>query len=112
VSHPLAIYEAAAIRLSETTTQAIADELRGMWLAFHLFDGTQAGGRVYDTRKDAVYDNRNDPMACCFLQVPWDHCTVREAQAFLNFNRTAHDQGFRMSDPADDVEPVMPNNLY
>jgi hypothetical protein len=102
-------YSDAAHRAADLLTAAFVDGLTGGWIALRLSDGG-SDGKVYVTRRGAVVHQLHQTQ-CAYAQVMLGGMSPKEAQAFLDFNRGAYDQGFRMSDP-EDPEPVRPLSLY
>lgn len=78
----------------------------GKWSAIRLADGS-SDGVFYDTRADAIEHQLHESL-CCYIKVPPTGITVEEASRFMAFNRLAYDNGFRLTDPSDERQPVTP----
>lgn len=77
----------------------------GRWVAIRLSDGG-SDGVPYDMRADAVRHQLHETQ-CCYVKVPPGGMTPKEADAFLEYNRTLYSAGFRMPDPEFNM-PLMP----
>jgi hypothetical protein len=81
----------AAKRISDTVALHLtaANDLVdcvGCWCAFKLEDGT-SDGAIYDTKNDAIYHQLGNSKDYCYLKIPPDGITVKDAWHFLKINR-------------------------
>ena len=109
VSVPTVTYSDAAKRCSDIVTMHIAAGQAGRWCAIRLSDGG-SDGVVYDTRSDAIRHQLHETL-CAYVQIPRDSMPPEHAERFLAFHRKCYDAGFRLSDPDDRREPIMPYTL-
>lgn len=79
----------------------------GKWVAIRLADGS-SDGTFYDQRADAIEHQLHESL-CCYIKIPPTGVSIEEASRFIAFNRLAYDAGFRLTDPADERQPVMPH---
>lgn len=95
-----------ARRCSDTiTTHAVAG-MAGRWAAIRLSDGG-SDGVCYETRADAVRHQLHETQ-CAYVRIPPDGMPAEHAARYLAFHRRCYDAGFRLTDPDDRREPVMP----
>jgi hypothetical protein len=78
----------------------------GRWVALRLSDGG-SDGVVYDTRADAIR-HQHSPEYCCFVKIPPTGFPPGDASRFLLLSRAFEKGGFRLIDPEDKREPIMP----
>jgi hypothetical protein len=93
-------------RVSETIGLHIAAGSVGRWAAFRLADGT-SDGIPYDTRADAIRHQLHESL-CCYVKIPPDGMPAYDALRFVLINRAVYAAGFRLTDPDDDREPILP----
>lgn len=91
----------------EMTLHAIAGS-KGCWAVFRLSDGRPVDHVAYPTRKRAVRHMRWDRDNFLYLEIQPDGMHPKAAQAFLNYARFLHDQGWRLPDPDFDYDASMP----
>lgn len=86
---------------------ALGEAASGKWVAIRLSDGG-SDGVLYDTRTQAITHQVHEKQ-CLYVRIPpfGDTMTPREAQAFLNLQRSLYDAGYRLQDP-DDPAPINP----
>lgn len=99
----------AAKRCSDTIRLHIVAGQKGRWVAIRLSDGG-SDGVVYDTRADAIRHQLHESQ-CAYVKVPPDDMPPEHAERYLAFHRRAYDGGFRLTDPDDRREPIMPYTL-
>jgi len=99
-------YSDAARRCSDLINLHVITGGVSRWVAIRLSDGG-SDGVVYDTRKDAVRHQLHETL-CAYVCVPPDGMTPKAAESFLTFNRNVYDAGYRMTDPDNDTEVIMP----
>lgn len=106
------LYSDAAKRCSE----AINNHLHvhgmnaiGKWVAIKLHDGS-SDGVMYDTRADAIRHQIHEQL-CCYVKIPPAGMPVGDAEGYMAFVRKAYDGGFRLIDPDDERQLVMPYTL-
>jgi hypothetical protein len=110
VTHPLGLdYSDAAKRCSDTIRTHIVAGKAGRWAAIRLSDGG-SDGIAYDTRADAI-DHQLHETQCAYVQIPLDDMPPAHAQRYLAFHRAAYDGGFRLTDPDDRREVIMPYTI-
>lgn len=98
-------YSDDAKRISdEMNMHAIAGSA-GKWAVFRLSDGSPADHTAYDTRRDAVASQKWDRDFRIYLHIAPDGMRAHEAEAFLRYARALHDNGFRLPDPDDLIQP-------
>jgi hypothetical protein len=102
-------YSDAARRCSDWVRLHVIGGSVGKWAAIRLADGS-SDGIAYDTRRDAILHQLHEQL-CCYIKVPPDDMTPREAEYFLGFHRKVYDAGYRMADPDSDVEVIMPDRV-
>jgi hypothetical protein len=78
----------------------------GKWAALRLSDGG-SDGIAYDTRRDAIKHQLHESL-CCYVKVPPDGMPVADATRFILVNRAIYNAGFRLTDPDDPREPILP----
>jgi len=77
------------------------------WLAVRLSDGTTDNVR-YPSKAEAISHQDNEFHYCYFsFRQSMAGANPKDCQLFLDFNRHAYDQGFRLADPAS-PELIMP----
>ncbi len=96
----------AARRCSDAVRLHIAAGMAGKWAAIRLSDGG-SDGTAYDSRADAIRHQLHETQ-CAYVKIPLDDMPPDHAERFLAFHRKAYDAGFRLTDPDDRREPVMP----
>lgn len=99
-------YSDAAKRCSDTIRLHIACGMAGKWAAIRLSDGG-SDNVAYDTRADAVRHQLHESL-CAYVKIPLDDMPPDHAERFLAFHRKAYDAGFRLTDPDDRREVIMP----
>jgi len=103
-------YSDAANRCSDVIRLHIMGGAAGRWAAIHLADGS-SDGTAYDSRADAVR-HQFDEFLCCYVCIPPDDMSPRQAELFLKFNRDLYNAGMRMTDPSDDLaNALMPTRV-
>jgi hypothetical protein len=102
-------YSDAARRCSDWIRLHVIGGSVGRWAAIRLADGG-SDGIAYDTRRDAIRHQLHEQL-CAYVKVPPDDMTPREAEYFLAFHRKVYDAGFRLIDPDDDREVIMPDRI-
>lgn len=111
MSEPVAITDAAK-RMSDIINGIIVAQpwevVTRSWMAFQLVDG-ESNGELYDSLP-AARRYQSDETRCCYvtLRSSPGGMTPREAQAYLDFHRSAYDAGFRMADPDAPDDMQMP----
>ncbi|WP_301177230.1 hypothetical protein [Actinomadura geliboluensis] len=100
------VIDDAARRCSDAVRLHIAAGMAGKWAAIRLSDGG-SDGTAYDTRADAIRHQLHETQ-CAYVKVPLDDMPPEHAARYLAFHRRAYDAGFRLTDPDDRREPVMP----
>lgn len=78
----------------------------GRWVALRLSDGG-SDGTVYDTRSDALRHQLHESL-CAYVRIPPDGMPPADASRLLLVWRMFVDGGFRLTDPDDRREPIMP----
>ena len=86
-----------ARRCSDAVNQAVTDGHVGMWVAVRMSDGG-TDGKVYGTKRDAIRAQLHEQQAC-YVKVPPDGMTPRQAKRWLELNRAIYDAGGRLADP-------------
>lgn len=76
---------------------AAKDGANPQYVAIRLQDGS-SNGQLYDSRRHAAYDTRNDPNTCFFVKVGIDPMPFREAAVVLQMNRQAYRAGVRFAE--------------
>lgn len=81
----------AAKRMSDTVSLHLtaADDIldaAGQWCAFHLDDG-MTDGALYPSKQTAMDHQKGDPKHYCYLKIPPDGITQKDAWHFLRANR-------------------------
>ena len=76
------------------------------WVALRLSDGG-SDGVLYDTRGDAIRHQLHESL-CAYVQIPPDGMPPDDASQFLLITAKFYDKGFRLTDPEDPREPIMP----
>ena len=99
----------AARRCSDTIRLHIVAKMAGRWAAIRLSDGG-SDGVAYDTRADAIRHQLHETQ-CAYVKIPPDDMPPEHAERFLAFHRKAYDAGFRLTDPDDRREVIMPYTL-
>lgn len=56
------------------------------WIAVKLSDGS-SDGNLYDTKDDALKHVTGDPKHWCYIQIPPDGMSVKDAMHFLKISR-------------------------
>lgn len=105
---PPAIVTQEGERASDVVHQALVDDPAsvGRWVALRLSDGG-SDGVVYDHRSDAIR-HQASPEHCCYVKIPPTGFPPADASRFLLLSRAFHAAGFRLIDPDDRREPIMP----
>lgn len=81
----------------------------GRWASFRMSDGREVHAHTaYATRREAVRFANWDRDTTVYLEIAPDGMQPKEAQAFLNFARFLHSQGWRLPDPDFDFDGGMP----
>lgn len=96
----------AAKRCSDTVRLHIVAGAAGKWAAIRLADGG-SDNVAYDTRADAIRHQLHETQ-CAYVKIPPDDMPPEHAESYLAFHRKAYDAGFRLTDPDDRREVVMP----
>lgn len=78
----------------------------GRWVALRLSDGG-SDGTVYDTRSDAIRHQLHESQ-CAYLKIPPTGMPPADASRLLLVWRMFVAGGFRLQDPDDRREPIMP----
>lgn len=99
-------YSDAAKRCSDIIRMHVVAGSAGKWAAIRLSDGG-SDNVAYDTRADAVRHQLHESL-CAYVKVPLDDMPPEHAERFLAFHRKAYDAGFRLTDPDDRREVIMP----
>lgn len=81
-------------------------EAYGKFIAIRLSDGKSPDGALYDTRRDAVRHNREDPW-CFYLKIAPGGIQETEAWVVLGYARQAKKSGVVFAEE----EPVVPHRL-
>lgn len=108
VPEAFAKYSDDAKRMSDEMTMHSLAGMKGHWAAFRLSDGTPRDHAAYVTRKEAVMAQRWDRDETVYLEITPDGMTPKEAEAFLEWARFLHGQGWRLPDPEFDYDGGMP----
>lgn len=103
---PARKYSDAAYRCSDLIRQHIVNGDATRWAAIRLSDGG-SDGIAYDRRADAVRHQLHESL-CAYVCIPVDDMTPRAAQVFLTATRQLYDAGYRVSDPDEQLTPVIP----
>lgn len=75
------------------------EELARGWMAFALADGS-TDGTVYPSKAEAIRHQSNEFLFCYFsFRRCMGGANPKDCQLFLEYNRHAYDQGFRLADP-------------
>jgi hypothetical protein len=93
-------YSDAARRLSDAVNVHLLGQgtaVAGRWIAARLSDGG-SDGVLYDTKADAVRHQLHEQL-CCYVMIPLDGMSPRQAENYLRFNRQLYDAGMRITDP-------------
>ena len=93
----------AAKRMADTIalhqTVLSKDELiAGRYVAIRLSDGG-SDGTAYDTRPEAVINQRHNASRCAYYRVPLERWNAETCDTLLWYVRGCYDSGFR-EDPA------------
>lgn len=81
----------------------------GRWASFRMSDGREVHRHTaYPTRIAAVTAARWDRDTTVYLEISPDGMQPKEAQAFLNYARFLHSQGWRLPDPEFDYDGGRP----
>jgi hypothetical protein len=64
-------------------------------------------GIAYDTRRDAIGHQLHEQY-CAYIKIPPDDMPPEHAERFLAAVRRFYDAGFRLVDPDDEREPILP----
>jgi hypothetical protein len=99
------LYSDCARRMSDAITMHAAAGSAGKWAVITLADGRPRDNTAYDSRRDAVASANWDRDYFVYILIAPDGMTPREAEAFLTYARTLHDNGFRLPDPDDSIQP-------
>lgn len=99
------VYSDDAKRISDEMNMHAAAGSAGKWAVFALSDGRPADHTAYGTRRDAVKSQKWDRDYHIYLKIAPDGMQPKEAEAFLRYARLLHDNGFRLPDPDDLVQP-------
>jgi len=77
-------------------------DLKDKFVAIRLEDGG-SDGVLYDNKRDAVRHQRNEQQCAyvCFRNLGPTGARPREMAIYLQYNREAYDNGFRLTDPDD-----------
>lgn len=93
-------------RVHETIALHITAGSVGRWAAFRLADGS-SDGIPYDTRADAIRHQLHESL-CCYVKIPPDGMPPLDAVRFILINRMIYAGGFRLTDPDDEREVILP----
>lgn len=85
---------------------AQGSESYGKYIAIRLSDGKSPDGALYDTRRDAVRHNREDPW-CFYVKIAPGGIQENEAWVVLGYARQAKKAGVVFAEE----EPVVPHRL-
>lgn len=96
-----------AKRAADAVNKAWSEGKCGQWIAIRMWDGS-TDGIVYAEKASAIEHQLHESM-CCYVRIPIGGITVDEMARFLTVNRVFYDKGFRISDPQDQREPIMPH---
>lgn len=99
----------AARRCSDVIRTHIVAGMAGKWAAIRLSDGG-SDGVAYDTRADAIRHQLHETL-CAYVRIPPDDMPPEHAERFLAFHRRVYDAGFRLTDPDDRREVLMPATI-
>lgn len=77
----------------------------GRWIACKLSDGS-SDGVLYETRNDAIKHQLHE-LQCCYIKIPFDGMSEKDAWHFLKIHRQVYDAGFKMTDPEGVVNPYL-----
>lgn len=81
----------------------------GRWASFRMSDGREVQRHAaYGSRIEAVRFARWDRDTTVYLEISPDGMEPKEAQAFLNYARFLHAQGWRLPDPGFDYDGGRP----
>lgn len=106
----MSVSDAAKRASGEVNLQvALSRSNVGRWLALRLSDGG-SDGVAYDTRADAVRHQLHESQ-CAYVKIPPGGMPPEHAERFLAFHRKAYDAGFRLTDPDDRREVIMPHTI-
>lgn len=99
----------AARRIADAMTLFAIAGLAGRWASFRMDDGNEVHRNAsYATRIEAVKAARWDRDTTVYLEIQPDGMQPAEAQAFLDYARFLHAQGWRLPDPEFDFDGGMP----
>lgn len=85
----------------------------GRWASFRMSDGREVNTHAaYATRVEAVAFARWDRDTTVYLEISPDGMQPKEAQAFLDYARFLHSQGWRLPDPGFDFDGGMPAHSW
>lgn len=79
----------------------------GSWVAIRLSDGG-SDNVLYDTRDDAIKHQLHE-FQCCYVNIPPDGMTIKDAMSYIASNRKLVASGMRMTDPEHVVGPALFN---
>lgn len=83
----------------------------GCWAAYKLQD-VSTDNTAYPTRRDAVRMKYPNQDYYFYVHIPPSGMELKEAEAYLRYNRALYEAGFRMPDPeASESIPTMPNTI-
>lgn len=99
-------YSDAANRCSDAIRIHILAGMAGKWAAIRLSDGG-SDGTPYDSRRDAIRHQLHETQ-CAYIKVPLDDMSPMHAERFLAAVRKCYDGGFRLIDPDDQRELILP----
>jgi hypothetical protein len=99
----------AAKRCSDIVQQAVTDGHAGMWIAIRLSDGG-TDGVIYASRQAAIAYQLHETL-CAYIRIPPDGMPPEHAERYLAFHRMAYDKGFRLTDPDDRRELIVPHTM-
>lgn len=97
----------SARRCSDQVQLGVITGNVGKWVAIKLADG-RSDGVFYDQRADAIEHQIHENL-CCYVKIPPMGMPPQDAEKFMAFNRRMYDAGFRLTDPNDERQPIMPH---
>ena len=103
---PAPAFSDAAKRCSDMIRLHIVAGQAGRWAAVRLSDGG-SDGVAYDSRPDAIRHQLHESQ-CAYVKIPRDDMPPEHAERYLAFHRLAYEAGFRLVDPEDRREVIMP----
>lgn len=78
------------------------------WACFWMKDGTPVDHVPYPSRIQAVTHMRWNRDEVIYVEIPADHMTEKEAEAYIRYNRFLYSQGWRLPSPDFDYAAGMP----